>query len=531
MDLKSIDPKNVNITVGGKFRLKELIGKGSFGQIFRAIVKGSDSEVAVKIEKKQTNGYLSLSKEARVIADLNAKAGFPNLYAYGREDSLNYMATTLLGPNLEKNLRMCGGKFPMKTVLMLADQILTRIETLHEHSYVHRDIKPENFVMGLGTADKTLYIIDFGLAHAYQDSQGKHIPFKDKKGLVGTARYASINAHIGSEQSRRDDLESIGYVLIYFLKGKLPWQNTKAPTKQEKYQIISDIKRLTSIETLCKDLPDEFTTYMTLVKALTFQEIPNYKHLRKLFRMLFVESGFDYDYNYGWIKRQATLSSSKSSKTSKFKMGGDPQGLMAITRKKERFPTFARPNKILSNFSKMDDVVEEEKLEDSNEKQDSIPKQTTFLNPLDIPVKRKLLAPSSTGTTEKISETKSEVSSRNSSKDLNVSIKKQKQNEDEEIPIELGSYVSPSRKFQEISNIQRGVTMSPEIQRRFKETSSTQGGNKRDSFRKQMSNVVRPTIIDENSLGRVFQKRLHATSVEPSKVDSLEGDLTCSWLF
>lgn len=521
MDLKAIDPKNVNVTIGGKFKLKELIGKGSFGQIYSASVKGTDAEVAVKLEKKQANTYVSLSKEARIISELNGDQGFPNLYAYGKEESFNFMATTLLGYNIEKFLRTCGGKFPMKTTLMLADQILTRIETFHSHGYVHRDIKPENFVMGRGVTQNNLFMIDFGLARAFQDLNGKHVAFKEKNGLVGTARYASLNAHNGYEQSRRDDLESIGYVLIYFAKGKLPWQNIKASTKEEKYKLIADVKLNTTADVLCKDLPTEFATYMNHVRNLGFEETPNYKSLRKLFRMLFLESGFDYDYHYGWIRKISTITPSKSSKTSKFKLESiDAKGFAESSRKKERLITFAKPNKFAA-FSKIDSVVEEEKLEDSyiNVDKPETPSKQPYFPPVQ-PTAPESNAPIDKGDASPLIDRKSRNSSVNTSKDLNISVhnKQVKLNDEEEIPIELDSYVSPSKNIQESNKNLCGITFSPEIKRRFYDDS----GSKKDSFKKQLSSLVtRPTLIDENSVRNNLSHR--SRTLKSNKVEQTSG--------
>jgi len=139
----------------------------------------------------------------------------------------------------------------LKTVLMLADQMINRVEYVHMKSFLHRDIKPDNCLMGLGKRTNQVYIIDFGLAKKYRDSTThQHIPYREHKNLTGTARYASVNTHLGVEQSRRDDLESLGYVLMYFLKGSLPWQGLKAGTKKQKYEKISERKIATSVDVL-----------------------------------------------------------------------------------------------------------------------------------------------------------------------------------------------------------------------------------------------------------------------------------------
>ena len=129
----------------------------------------------------------------------------------------------ILGKSLEQLFQLCNRKFTLKTVLMLANQIITRIEYIHNHSYIHRDIKPDNFLMGVKKKSHKVYLIDFGLSKRWKKRDGKHIKYRDHKDLTGTARYASINSHLGKEQSRRDDLECLLHVLLYFLKGRLPW--------------------------------------------------------------------------------------------------------------------------------------------------------------------------------------------------------------------------------------------------------------------------------------------------------------------
>lgn len=169
---------------------------------------------------------------------------------------------------------------------------ISRVEYVHNRSFIHRDIKPDNFLMGLGKRANQVNIIDFGLAKKYRDPKTHvHIPYCEHKNLTGTARYASVNTHMGIEQSRRDDLESLGYVFMYFLRGSLPWQGLQAATKKQKYEKISEKKMKTPFEVLCKGFPQEFVTYFNYVRSLRFDEKPDYAFLRRMFRDLFAKEG------------------------------------------------------------------------------------------------------------------------------------------------------------------------------------------------------------------------------------------------
>jgi serine/threonine protein kinase len=222
--------------------------------------------------------------------------------SYGYSGDYNILVMELMGKSLEDLLTTRQEKkLSVKSVCMLADQMLTILEQVHSKHIIHRDIKPDNFVMGLGDNSKYLYLLDFGLARKYRSSTtGLHYPMKNRKKLTGTARYASINALKGLEQSRRDDLEAIGYVLMYFLRGSLPWQGLPVKTKEDRYKKIMEKKQSTSPEELCTGFPQEFAEYIHYTRKLTYEEEPDYNYLRNLFRSIMQKNNYEFDYLYDW---------------------------------------------------------------------------------------------------------------------------------------------------------------------------------------------------------------------------------------
>ncbi|XP_056022992.1 casein kinase I-like isoform X9 [Ostrea edulis] len=295
--------------VGPNFRVGKKIGCGNFGELRLGKNLYNNEHVAVKcvsidlkktVEHSQEQGCESLPMSAE---------GIPNVYYFGPSAKNNALVMELLGPSLEDLFDICDRKFTLKTVLMIAIQLISRMEFVHSKHLIYRDVKPENFLIGRQSTNKQhiIHIIDFGLAKEYIDSEThKHIPYREHKSLTGTARYMSINTHLGKEQSRRDDLEALGHMFMYFLRGSLPWQGLKADTLKERYQKIGDTKRATPIEVLCENFPEEFAQYLRYVRRLDFFETPDYDYLRRLFTDLMYQKSYECDWNFDWVGRQST---------------------------------------------------------------------------------------------------------------------------------------------------------------------------------------------------------------------------------
>jgi len=295
----------MELKINKTFKLVRKIGSGAFGEIFLGVNLKTNEEVAIKLEHTNTK-HPQLFYEAKLYQYLlhdNSvlDKGIPNVYYSSTEGDYNVLVMDLLGPSLEDLFNTCNRKFSLKTVLMLADQMIQRIEFVHSRHFLHRDIKPDNFLIGGSKKSNKVYLIDFGLAKRYIGKDGKHIPYKENKNLTGTARYASINTHLGIEQSRRDDLEGLCYVLLYFLRGSLPWQNMKANNKKDKYERIMEKKLSTPVEYLCKGFPNEFVTFLSYCRNLRFEDRPDYAYLRNLLKELFVKSGYELDYQFDWV--------------------------------------------------------------------------------------------------------------------------------------------------------------------------------------------------------------------------------------
>jgi len=268
----------------GRFKIGNKLGAGCFGEVYSGTNLETKREVAVKFEDKGVTAP-QLEQEAEVLKQLGRPIrpqGVVELLHFGAEGQHYCLAMDRLGKSLEDRVRACHGILKPLTVALVSEQVLCRIEYLHSKGIVHRDIKPENFMWGMGERQHHLYLIDFGLSKRYYDF--KHSSMRSHLSLTGTARYASISAHKGLEQSRRDDLEAIGHMLIYFLRGVLPWSGLEAKNKQEKYNKIREKKETVPLAELCKGFPAAFEVYLRYSRELAFKDRPNYNYCRGLFR-------------------------------------------------------------------------------------------------------------------------------------------------------------------------------------------------------------------------------------------------------
>ena len=279
-----------------KYRAIKKLGEGSFGKVYKGEYNGE--YYALKFESRADGDNL-LENEATIMNYLQGPH-IPIIKTYGYNKEYNILVMQLLGKSLEElfNKKL---KFSIKTVSLLAYQMITVLQYIHDRHIIHRDIKPDNFVMGLNKDNATLFLLDFGLAKKYRSSKTlEQYPYIKKKKLTGTARYASIHALEEMEQSRRDDLESVGYVLMYFLRGNLPWQGLKIKSKEDRYKKILDKKKETTSEQLCKNFPDEFREYLEYCRNLEYTETPKYDKLKSKFYDLVIKRKENFDFVYDW---------------------------------------------------------------------------------------------------------------------------------------------------------------------------------------------------------------------------------------
>ena len=301
--------KDYEIPIGDSYKLdaRKKLGSGAFGDIYLGKNIKQNEEVAIKLEPIKTK-HPQLFYESKLYMALQGGIGIPKIHWCGSQGNYNILIMDLLGPSLEDLFNYCKRKFTLLTSLMIIDQMISRIEFIHSRNFIHRDVKPDNFLIGRGNKKFQIYAIDFGLAKKFRDSKsGMHIPYKDGKNLTGTARYASVNTHLGIEQSRRDDIEALAYIFIYFMKGNLPWQGLKAKNMKEKYEKIKEKKISTSLDDLCKNLPEEIKVFLSYSRELKFDQRPDYAYLKNLIRQVSSNNKLTFSNNkFDWVVKQSS---------------------------------------------------------------------------------------------------------------------------------------------------------------------------------------------------------------------------------
>lgn len=296
----------------GRYLVGKRLGTGGFGYIHRAKDTRRGGDVAIKFERKDTtppqlafevNAYLKvagLDKEGVEKGENKVHYGVPRIFWYGHEGDFNVMVMECLGDSLEGLLKKCKRSLSIKTVCMVADQALTRIERVHEKGLIHRDLKPDNLLMGTGHQKSVLFLVDFGLVRPFLDPYGVHLPFGSSSHNAGTVRYCSIGMQQGWLQSRRDDLESLAYVFLYLARGRLPWQGIKGMRGKERDAEIKRLKIETPVKEICAGLPPVFARLITYARDLDFEAKPDYGLWRREFARTCAAAGGTYDGVFDW---------------------------------------------------------------------------------------------------------------------------------------------------------------------------------------------------------------------------------------
>ena len=299
-----------------KYRPLKHLAKGAFSDIYLGINKITKEKVAIKIEERnKIEKYLET--ECFFFFSLRGH-GIPKVISFGHNKEYDILVMPLLGKSVHEIQKCKNYNFEFKDICLLAIQIIERIQWVHSQKIIHRDIKPDNFLIGLNDPN-IIYLIDFGLSKKYRSSiTGNHIKYSKVKNFVGSLRYASINALKLREQSRRDDLESIGYMLIYLIKGRLPWDNIRVDNKRSSYLKLSLYKKNLSPEILCSNLPKEFSDYIRYVKNLNFEDDPDYNYLKSLFQIMLKKQGIiENKIFFSWINEKNINKIKKSINLSK----------------------------------------------------------------------------------------------------------------------------------------------------------------------------------------------------------------------
>ncbi|TPX31374.1 hypothetical protein SmJEL517_g05292 [Synchytrium microbalum] len=306
MDMPSVESTRV---LGGQFELGNKLGSGGYGTVYSGVNRLTGESLAIKMQKR-VRGRCELKHEYKVYQVLSSEVGIPRAYAYDEDGDDVYLAMDLLGPSLEDLMKACGGCFSIKTVAMIGIQLIARLESVHRNKYLYRDSKAANFVIGRDRSNPTIYILDFGIAKSYLNSRTKkHVRYQPCVDVIGTPWFMSARAHNGCEQSRRDDMESLGYTLIYMLRRSLPWSVLGDPEDDDEAvdKQIAKMKSTITIDELCAGCPAEFKDFFSHTGSLEFEQAPDYEYLKSVLLQVLVNLGDSNDNIYDWIAPTAVV--------------------------------------------------------------------------------------------------------------------------------------------------------------------------------------------------------------------------------
>ena len=298
-----------------RYIIKEILGSGSFGHVYRLEHIKNSKNYALKVDRAEKGNVML---EAKVLSEFQHTLGIPKLYKSGDLESYSYMIVELLGPTLNKLLKICQGRFSLPTVILVIKQLVQRLEQIHKKGYLHRDIKPQQILIGQNK--QIIYLTDFGLARKFE-MNSYHISYQTTCHRIGNATFSSLNNHSGIRQSRRDDLESLAYLTFYFLKGSLPWQLNRKVASSTKWQEIFMIKKECKIQELALACPKEFAILLGYARSLKFDEKPDYAYCLGLIDS--ISNRENLKLKFDWIEYQEDLDGKERKEERKDELNDD----------------------------------------------------------------------------------------------------------------------------------------------------------------------------------------------------------------
>ena len=348
------------IPIQNKFALNAMkkLGQGDFGKVYVGRDLISKKNVAIKLEN---NNKQTLFFESKIYITLNHIKRIPKLHWVGTQGRYNILVIDLLGDTIKKLMNFCGGKLSLASTLKISTQILSILEQIHSSSIILRYITPRNMAIGLGDNSDYIYLFDFGLCKKYRNMEN-HIPYRENKDVEGNRKFISIRVHNGIEVSRRDDIESLGYNIIYFMKGELPWSHIKNSN-----QILLK-KTETSLDELCQGLPEEFKLFIKYSRELEFTERPDYSYLNNLLLKAAEKNNIDLQkVKYDWVLKKEKMEEEE-------KLKKEEKNKKEKEENKQKQKDDEKVNEIKNNEQNKEIFVDEEQKEkkEINEKQQDI---------------------------------------------------------------------------------------------------------------------------------------------------------------